>query len=175
MSIRILKVAWFELEHHLCKKSVWCLTAIYTVFTALICMFPNLRQSYFSDIESVSIMLLNFIAPVFLAIILIGTLSSAFAGDTENNVNQIPAVCLTGRKGRSIAKMLAAIIFSALSCLMIALITFIVPFICGKFDRNMRIKYIGAEVELSPVWVSGTAFRIFICVPECSLHHIGFF
>ncbi len=166
----ILKVAWLELQNHLCKKTIWLLTAIYTVFTLSVCVFPDLQQSYFSSIESIPIMLLNFIAPVFLSVILIGMLSSTFAGDIENNVNQIPSTCLAGKEGRSIAKILAAILLSVLTCLIISMITFIVPFFCGVFDSNLSIKYVGDELELALVWQAGQHFVFsFVCLTVASI------
>lgn len=163
--ITMLKVAWLELENFLCKKIFWLLIAIYTIFTLAICLLPNLRQSYFSTIESIPIMLLNFIVPVFLAVILISTLSSAFVSDRENNVNQIPFTCLTGKKGHSLAKMFAAILLSVLACLIITIITFIVPVCCNLFDGNLSIKYVGDELELTPIWSTWQHFGFsFVCL-----------
>ena len=150
--VTILKVVLLELENFLCKKTLWILTAIYTISAFVICLFPDLRQSYFADIESVPVMLLNFVAPVFLVIILISMLSPVFVGDKENNVNQIPAACLVGRKGRSIAKMLAAICLAVLLCIIVAVIAFAVPFLCNLFDGNLKIEYVGTELELTPIW-----------------------
>lgn len=154
----ILKVARFELQNLLCKKLFWIITSVYAMFTLAICLLSDLRQSYFSAVESVPIMLLDFIAPVFLVAILISTLSPVFVGDKENNTNQIPATCLTGKKGRSIAKMLAAILLSVLACILIAVITFAISFLCNLFNGNLEVKYIGAELELSPIWSTGQHF-----------------
>lgn len=150
--VTILKVVRLELENFLCQKTLWVLTVIYTISAFGICLFPDLRQSYFANLESVPIMLLNFIAPVFLVIILTSMLSPVFVGDMENNVDQIPAACLAGRKGRSIAKMLAAIFLAVLLCIIVAVIAFAAPFLCNLFDGNLKIEYVGTELELTPVW-----------------------
>lgn len=161
----ILKAAWLELENFLSKKALWILITAYAGFTFAVCLLPDLRQSYFANIESVPVMLLNFIAPVFLVVILTGMLSPVFAGDRENNVNLIPSACLIGKTGRSIAKMLAAILLSVLICLIITAITFIGTFLCGLFDGNLKIKYVGTELKLNPVWSTWQHFGFsFICL-----------
>lgn len=161
----ILKITWLEFENLLCKKMLWLLTAAYAAFTFAVCKLSDLRQSYFNNIESVPVMLLNFIAPVILAVLIIGVLSPVFVGDREHNVNQIPAACLAGRKGRSIAKMLASILLSSLACLTVTAVTFIVTFFCGLFDGAMEIKYVGTELKLAPVWSARQHFGFsFICL-----------
>ena len=102
----ILKAAGFELQNLLCKKLFWIITSVYAMLTLAICLFSDLRQSYFSAVESVPIMLLDFIAPVFLVAIMISTLSAVFVWDKENNTNQIPAACLTGKKDAVLLKCL---------------------------------------------------------------------
>lgn len=148
----ILQIAGLELENLLCKKIIWIFNAAYVILMLAVCLWDYLRQSYFTVMESVPVMLMNFVAPVFLAMILIGVLSPVFAGDREQNVNQIPATCLVGRRGRSTAKLLASVLFSILACLFMGGTTFIVPYCCRLFDGDLRIEYIGTGLELTPVW-----------------------
>lgn len=167
----ILKAVWFELENFLCKKTLWLLTAAYTVFAFAVCLFPDLRQSYFSDIESVPVMLLNFIAPVFLAVIVIGICSPAFAGDKENHVNQIPSACLIGKMGRSIIKTHAAILLSLAGHLMLTVITFIAASLCNLFDGNLKVTHVGTELRLTPVWSAWRhiAFSFLCLAAACTI------
>lgn len=161
----ILKIAWLELENFLGRKILWLLTAAYAAFTFAVCLLPDLRQSYFSGIGSVPVMLLDLIAPVVLAGMIISVLSPVFVGDREKNADQIPAACLAGRTGRSIAKMIAAILFSVLVCLVITVITFIATSICGLFDGALEITYVGAELKLAPIWSTWRHFGFsFVCL-----------
>ena len=150
--LSILCIVGLELENLLCKKVMWILNAVYVMLMLAVCLSDYLRQSYFNVMESVPVMLMNFMAPVFQAMILIGVLSPAFAGDREQNVSQIPMACLAGRRGRSAAKLLASVLFSILACLFMGGVTFIVPYCCRLFDGDQRIEYIGTGLELTPVW-----------------------
>lgn len=152
MTAAVLKVIGLEFENFLCKRYPWIFTAFYVLFTVLVCLFPGFRQSYFSDIDSVTVMLMNFIAPVVLAVILISTLSAAFGGDREKSVCQIPMTCLIGRKGRSAAKVLAAIFSGVFMCMVISVTAFIIPFFFGLFDGDMIIKYVGTELRINIEW-----------------------
>ncbi len=143
----ILKTARFELENLLGKKATWILTAAYTLFAFVVCFSDDLRQSYFSTMESVPIMLNNFVLPIVLISILIGVISPVFAGDKEQRIEQIPAACLIGSKGRSIAKLIGAIMFSLTITLLLEVITLV---LCGCFglgDIEILIRYVGTEVE----------------------------
>lgn len=163
--IIMLNIVWLEFENFIYKKSIWLLMSIYTIFTFIVCLFSNLRQSYFTGIESVPIMLFNFIVPIFLIIILTSTLSPVFVEDKETNFNQIPAACLFGRNKRSIAKMLAAIFFDIFICFIIAFITFIIPLLFNLFDENLIIKYVGSTLHLNPIWSVWQHFLFsFICL-----------
>ena len=154
----ILRIAGMELENLLLKKAVWILNAAYVMLLFVICRSDDLRQGYFSITESVPVTLINFVAPVFLAMILICASAPAFAGDREQNVDQIPAACLAGRRGRSIAKLLAAVFFSVLVCMLIGGMSAAVSGSCHLFDSSLQIRYVGAK-ELVPVW---TAWQHFI-------------
>lgn len=154
----ILKTARFELENLLGKKATWILTAAYTLFAFVICFSEDLRQSYFSTMESVPVMLGNFVLPIVLISILIGVISPVFAGDKEQRIEQIPAACLIGSKGRSIAKLIGAIMFSLTITLLLEVITLV---LCGCFglgDIEILIRYVDAEVELNPVWAAWQHF-----------------
>ncbi|MCM1065721.1 MAG: hypothetical protein NC420_14905 [Eubacterium sp.] len=146
------RIVGFELENLLCKKVPWVMTAAYTAAALVICLWEELRQSYFAMMESVPVMLLNFVAPVFLAMILIGALAPVFAGDREQNVDQIPAACLAGRRGRSAAKVAAAVLFAVLACLFLGGVTFAISCCGGLFDGSMQVRYVGTGLELFPVW-----------------------
>lgn len=148
----ILRAVRYEFENLFLNRGVWILIAVYAMLTLVICLSDSLRLSYFSVMESVPILLLNFVAPVFLVFISISTLSPVFAGDIEQKISQIPAVCLIGRKGRSIAKVSAAILFSLVACLIIGFVSFLIPFCCNLFDSGFLIKYVGTELKLTPVW-----------------------
>lgn len=154
----ILKTARFELENLLGKKAIWILIAAYTLFAFVVCFSDDLRQSYFSTMESVPIMLNNFVLPIVLISILIGVISPVFAGDKEQRIEQIPAACLIGSKGRSIAKLIGAIMFSLTITLLLEVITLV---LCGCFglgDIEILIRYVGTEVELNPVWAAWQHF-----------------
>lgn len=148
----ILRAVQYEFENLFLNRGVWILMAAYVMLTFVICLSDSLRLSYFSFMESISVLLLNFVAPVFLVFILISTLSPVFAGDTEQKISQIPTACLIGRKGRSIAKFYAAVIFSLVACLIIGFISFLIPFCCNLFDGDFLIKYVGTELKLAPIW-----------------------
>ena len=59
----MLKIARFELENLLGKKVTWIITVLYTLFVFVVCFSENLRQSYLPTMESVPVMLSNFIQP----------------------------------------------------------------------------------------------------------------
>ena len=158
----ILKIAGFELENLLYRKINWILAAAYTASAFILCLFDGFRQSYFSDVESVPIILIHFIAPFFLAAILITALSPVFAGDKEQGVNQIPAACLIGSKGRSIAKILAGSIFSVFCCIMTGTITVAATSVCGLFDGTLKMNRAAAGLEP----------YIFFCLPEYWMPYI---
>ena len=150
----MLKIARFELENLLGKKVTWIITVLYTLFVFVVCFSENLRQSYLPTMESVPVMLSNFILPFALVSILIGVISPVFAGDKEQRMEQIPAACLVGSKGRSIAKLISAIMFSLTITLLLETITLI---LCGCFglgNIEILIRYIDAEVKLNPVWTA---------------------
>lgn len=151
----ILRTARLELKNLLEKKVIWILTAAYTFFTFVVCISEDLRQSYFSTMENLPITLNNFVLPIILISILISVISPVFAGDKEQEIYQIPATCLIGSKGRSIAKIIGAIIFSLTIVLLLEAITLV---ICGCFnlcDTEILIRYVNAEIELNPVWTAG--------------------
>ena len=154
----ILKTARFELENLFGKKATWVLTGTYTLFALAVCFSENLRQSYFSIMESVPIMLNNFVLPIVLISILISVISPVFAGDKEQRIEPIPAACLIGSKGRSIAKLVSVIMFSMIITLLLEAITLI---LCGSFglcDMEILIRNVGGEVELTPVWTTWQHF-----------------
>lgn len=101
----IVHTSLFELVNLLSRKSTWLIAAAYTLLSLVICLSEWLLQSYFSLTESVPVTLYNFVLPFVLALILMGALSPVFAGDKEKGIEQIPAACLIGKKGRSIAKL----------------------------------------------------------------------
>lgn len=154
----ILRIARLELENLLEKKVTWILTAAYTFFTFIVCISEDLRQSYFSTMESLPVELNNFVLPIVLVSILISVISPVFAGDKEQETYQIPATCLVCSKGRNIAKMIGAIIFSITIVLLLETITLV---ICGCFglgDTEILIRYVNAEIALSPVWTAWLHF-----------------
>lgn len=157
--MRQWRVIRLELENLLCKKIPWLLTGGYIAAALVICLWEDLRQSYFAVMESVPVMLLNFAAPVFLVTILLSALAPVFAGDREQNMDQIPAACLAGRRGRNAARVLAAVLYAILTCLFMGGVTFGISWGCGLFDGHRQIRYMGTGLELVPVW---TAWQHFI-------------
>lgn len=154
----ILRTARFELENLLEKKATWILTAAYTFITFAVCFSDNLRQSYFSTTESLPVALNNFVMPIVLISILISVISPVFADDKEHGTDQIPATCLVGSKGRSIAKMIGAILFSLTIVLLLEVITLV---LCGGFglcETEILIRYVNAEIALTPVWAAWLHF-----------------
>ena len=159
----ILHAALFELENMLAKKSTWLIAAAYTLFSLAICLSEQLRQSYFSLTESLPVTLYNFVLPYALVLILLSALSPTFAGDRERGIEQIPAACFIGKKGRARAKLIAAVLFAMIICTALVLSTLIICSVSGLTNGGVLIKNIrseAAEVRLKPVW---SAFR-----------HIGF-
>lgn len=150
----MLKIARFELENLLEKKATWILTGVYTLFVFAVCFSEDLRQSYLPTMKSVPVMLSNFVLPFVLVSILVGVMSPVFAGDKEQRMEQIPAACLVGNKGRSIAKLISAILFSLTITLLLEAITLV---LCGCFglgNMDILIRNIDAEVKLNPVWTA---------------------
>lgn len=154
----ILKTARFELENLLGKKATWILTGVYTLFVFAVCFSEDLRQSYFSVMESVPIMLNNFVLPIVLISILVGVISPVFAGDKEQKIEQIPAACLIGSKGRSIAKLIGAIMFSLAITLLLEAITLVLCRCFGLCDMELLIRDVGGDVKLNPIWTAWQHF-----------------
>lgn len=150
----ILKTARFELENLLLKRSVWIITVLYTLFSFVICLSEDLRRSYFSMMESVPVVLNNTALPIAIVFILICALAPIFAGDRELKMEQIPAASLIGSKGRSAAKLIGAIAFSVIITLMLEIITLVVCVCFGLADGDILIRYLGAEIELTPIRTS---------------------
>ena len=153
----IVHTSLFELENLLNKKSTWLIAAAYTLFSLVICLSKWLRQSYFSLTESVPVTLYNFVLPFVLALIFMGAVSSAFAGDKERGIEQIPATCLIGRKGRSLAKLIGVVLFALIISFALVFVTFIICSFSGLTNVNALIRNIhseSAEVNLNPVWTA---------------------
>ena len=106
----ILCVSILELENLLRKKLVWLIAGGYALAALAVCLLDGFRMSYFYDVESLPVELANFVEPYFLAAALIAALAPAFTGDREQNLGQLSATCLAGRKGRCAAKLLAAVV-----------------------------------------------------------------
>lgn len=159
----VMRTSLFELENLLNKKSTWLIAASYTLFLLVICFSEWLRKSYFSLTENVSVTFYNFILPFVLVLILTAALSSVFAGDKEHGMGQIPATCLIGRKGRSLAKLIGAAFFALIINITLALVTFSICSVSGLTNGNALIRYIyfeSTELSLNPLWTA--------------LQHIGF-
>ncbi len=150
----ILKTVRFELENLLGNKATLIFSTAYVLIVFAICFSEDLRQSYFSAMENVPVMLNNFVLPIALILILIAVVSPVFAGDKEQRIEQIPAACLIGSKGRSIAKLIGAILFSLIITLALEFITLVLCGCFGLTDSGILIKYVGAEIELDPVWAA---------------------
>ena len=165
----VFKVSLFELENLLSKKIVCISTAGYALTCFVICISRNLRYSYFSITESVPVSLNNFILPIVLILILAGSLTPVFAGDKEQGIEQIPATCLIGSKGRSIAKIISATLFSVFMVILLETITFALCFSSDLFDTAIPIRYVGTEVKLQPIWTAGehTVFSISVLTIGC--------
>jgi len=153
----ILSTSLFELENLLFKKATWLISMAYTLFSIVICILDNLRQSYFSLTESLPVTLYNFVLPFVLVFILMSALSPVFAGDREHRIEQIPLTCLIGRKGRSISKLIGAVLFSLIICTSLILVTFIICTFFGLTNGNVLIKNISSEstqLILEPFWTA---------------------
>lgn len=150
----IMRTSIFELENLLFKKITWLMAAIYALFSIVICVSEGFRQSYFAFTENVPVTLCNFALPFVLVIILTGALSPIFAGDREYGIEQIPKTCLIGRKGRSISKLVGAVLFSLMICIALVLVTYIICSFFSLTNNNAQIKYIGSELKLAPVWTA---------------------
>ncbi len=148
----ILHISVLELENLLCKKLVWLTAAGYVLAALTICLCDGLRQSYFYDVESLPIELTNFVEPYFLATALISALAPVFAGDREQNLDQLSAACLAGRKGRTAAKILASCVFAVTICGLFGAISVLIPAACGQWDGGLPVESIGGELGLSGRW-----------------------
>lgn len=153
----IIITSLLELENLLFKKATWLIAMAYTLFSIVICISENLRQSYFSLTESVPVTLYNFVLPFVLVFILMSALSPVFAGDREHRIEQIPLTCLIGRKGRSISKLIGAVLFSLIICMSLILDTLIICSFFGLIDGNVLINNISSEstqLILEPLWTA---------------------
>lgn len=153
----IVHTSLFELENLLYKKSTWLIAAAYTLFSLVICLSERLRQSYFSLTESVPVTLYNFVLPFVLVLIFVGTVSPAFAGDKERGVEQIPAACLIGTKGRSLAKLIGVVLFALIISFTLVFATFIICSLSGRTNANAVIRNIhseSTELNLTPLWTA---------------------
>ncbi len=154
---KIARTSLFELENLLNKKSTWIIAAAYTLFSLVICLSESLRQSYFSLTESVPVTLYNFVLPFVLALIFVGAVSPVFAGDKECGIEQIPAACLIGRKGRSFAKLIGVVLFSLIINFTLVFVTFIICSFSDLTNVNALIKSVHLEAQnlnLDPVWTA---------------------
>lgn len=153
----IFSTSLFELENLLFKKITWLIAMAYTLFSIVICISENLRQSYFSLTESVPVTLCNFVLPYVLVLIFMCVLSPILAGDREHGIEQIPSTCLIGRKGRSISKLIGAVLFSLIICTSLVFVTFIICTFFGLSNGNVLIKNISSEstqLLLEPFWTA---------------------
>lgn len=149
---KIGQVLIYELEYLLKSRAAWLILLGYTLIAVIISLFDDLRISYFSMIQESSILLLYFVAPFPLAAIHIATLSPLFVGGEDERNNQIPITCLIGRKGRSIAKLISAELFSIVMCMMFLLLTLIITTVFGEFDGNAIITNLDGEMLPPPFW-----------------------
>ena len=156
----ILRTALFELENLLKKKAIWILSAAYAILTFAVCFLDDLRQSYFSAMESLPVALNNFVLPIVLIAVIISVMSPVYAGDKEQETDQIPVTCLVGRKGRSIAKMIGAIMFSLTIVLLLEVITLVLCGCFGLCDAEILIRDVNAEITLNPVWSAWAHFGL---------------
>lgn len=143
-----------EFENLLYNRWSAILLSLYSIITIIISISEYLQKTYFDVISSVPVMLLNVIAPIFLILIIVLSLSQVFAGEIENNTNQIPNTCYLGEKGRNYCKVITGILYSIFIALLICIITFLVCFFTSHFlNANQEIiKDIGYELNLDFSW-----------------------
>lgn len=150
----VLQICKMEFENLLYNHWSWIIVSIYSIIAIIISVSSYLQKTYFDVISSVPVMFLNIIAPIFLILIIVISLSQVFAGETENNTNQIPNTCQIGKKGRNYCKIISGILYSTFIVLLICLITFLVCFFTKHFiNANWEvIKDIGYELNLDFSW-----------------------
>lgn len=146
------RVTIYEFEYILKNRTAWLILLGYTLIAVSISVLDDLRISYFGMMQETSILLLYFVAPFPLAAIHIATLSPLFVGGKEERNNQIPVTCLIGRKGRSIAKLISAELFSIVMCMMFLLLTIVITTAFGEFDGNAIITNLDGEMLPQPFW-----------------------
>lgn len=154
MKKAILRILKMEFENLLYNRFSWILLSLYAIIAMIISTSEYLQETYFDVISSVPVMLMNMIAPIFLILIIVLSLSQVFAGEIENNTNQIPNTCYMGKKGRNCCKIIAGILYSFSMALLICIITFSVCFFTKHFlNANQEIiKDIGYELRLDFSW-----------------------
>ena len=164
MTANIFCVSKLELENLLRKKLIWLAIAAYTLFIFIVSTSKGLQESYFSATDSLPIMLMNFIMPIFLLLIICFVLTPYFTSEKEQNSNQIPNACYLGRKGRNAAKIIASVALSVFICICLSISTLVICFLTGHFKNagNITLKYID-DIELSFVWNIWQHFGFSFC------------
>lgn len=143
-----------EFENLLYDRWSWLFVVIYAIVSLIISASGYLQKTYFDMISSIPVMLINFVAPIFVVLIILIALSQVFAKEKENNTNQIPNTCYIGSKGRNFCKVISGVLYTIFIVLLITIITFIVCLITNNFlNANVEIiKHIGGEITLDFSW-----------------------
>lgn len=142
----------YETENLIKKRFVWILIAVYTLFSAFLNISNSFRDGYFPYVESVAVMLINLVLPLFLGLIAISSLPTSFTEDRVAGIDPLSQTCLLGKKKRNTAKALATILFSIIICVCLVGITLLLCYFCNHLDWNVNVLHFSWDLELIPVW-----------------------
>lgn len=157
MKWAFLRTVWLELQNLLGKQLPWLVWAGFCLAVLAACFSPWLRESYLPTIwaESLLLMVLEFLQPYFLMAALVVALLPVFAGREERGLRDTAIPCLLGKRGRDLAKILAAEGYALLLCLGFSGSA---ALLCGAGgglgDLSAEVTVVG-DVTLFPVWTVG--------------------
>lgn len=157
MKRAFLRTVWLELQNLLRKQLPWLAWAGFCLVVLTARFSPWLRESYLPTIwaESLLLIVLEFLLPYFLMAALVVVLLPVFAGKEERGLRDTAIPCLLGKRGRDLAKILAAEGYALFLCLVFSGSAIL---LCGAVDGlgdlSAEVTVVG-DVTLFPVWTVG--------------------
>lgn len=157
MKRAFLHTVWLELQNLLRKQLPWLAWAGFCLAVLTVRFSPWLRESYLPTIcaESLLLIVLEFLLPYFLMAALVVVLLPVFAGKEERGLRDTAIPCLLGKRGRDLAKILAAEGYALFLCLVFSGSA---ALLCGAGgglgDLSAEVTVVG-DVTLFPVWTVG--------------------
>lgn len=157
MKRAFLRTVWLELQNLLGKQLPWLVWAGFCLAVLTARFSPWLRESYLPTIwaESLLLIVLEFLQPYFLMAALVVALLPVFAGREERGLRDTAIPCLLGKRGRGLAKILAAEEYALLLCLVFSgSAALLCGAVDGLGDLSAEVTVVG-DVTLFPVWTVG--------------------